>query len=143
MKQKAEEIKKAFENIEAEVPAGKLSELVQKWAMTPEAVSEMIQNAFNTALTADEQHPELESVEGMTSQDYAKAYKKMAEEVAAAPEKYEEHARQFGMSAGELEVLFAEINGAVEKYPEVWESQERAQMLSPKNLGILLDVFKK
>ena len=128
---------------EEKASVSRLAELVRKWAMAPEAVAELVENAFNQALTADEQHPELETVEGMTSQEYAKAYKKMAEKVAEAPEQYEEHARQAGMSAGDLEVLFAEINGVVEKYPEVWESQERAQMLHPRNLGILLDVFKK
>ena len=145
MKQKAEEIRKAYEDLGAEEKAsvGRLVELIRKWAMTPEAVAKLVESAFNQALTADEQHPELETVEGMTSQEYAKAYKKMAEKVAEAPEQYEEHARQAGMSAGDLEVLFAEINGVVEKYPEVWESQERAQMLHPRNLGILLDVFKK
>ena len=145
MRQKAEEIRKAYEDLGSEEKASvsRLAELVRKWAMAPEAVAELVENAFNQALTADEQHPELETVEGMTSQEYAKAYKKMAEKVAEAPEQYEEHARQAGMSAGDLEVLFAEINGVVEKYPEVWESQERAQMLHPRNLGILLDVFKK
>lgn len=145
MKQKAEEIKKAYENLGTEEKASmsRLAELVRKWAMPPEAVSAMIENAFSQALTADEQYPELENIEQMTREEYARTYRKMAQQVAAAPEQFEEHARQIGMTAGELEVLFAEINGVVEKYPEVWESQERAQMLHPKNLGILLDVFKK
>ncbi|MBQ9015206.1 MAG: hypothetical protein IJ109_03715 [Firmicutes bacterium] len=145
MKQKAEEIRKVYEDLGAEEKASmsKLAKLVEKWAMSPEAVSALIGNAFSKAIAPDEQHPELESVEGMSSEEYAKIYRRMAEEVAAAPEQFEEQARQIGMTAGELEVLFAEINGVVEKYPEVWESQERAQMLHPRNLGILLDVFKK
>ena len=145
MKKKAEEIKKIYEGLatEEQKSMSRLAELIEKRAMKPEAVTEMMENIFSQATAAEEQHPELEIIEGMTHEEYAKAYKKMAEQVAAAPEKYEEHAKQFGMSAADLEILFAEINGVVEKYPEIWESQEHAQMLHPKNLGILLDVFKK
>lgn len=141
MKQKAEEIKKAYEDLgeEAKESMGKLAALIEKCAMAPEAVEAMLANVMK----ADKQHPELESVEGMTSQEYASAYKKMAEEIAEAPEKYEHHVRQSGMSADELSTLFAQINGTVEKYPEIWESQENAHLLSPRNLKILVDVFRK
>ena len=141
MKQKAEEIKKAFEDHSSEAveSISKLAAFIEKCAMTPEAIEQMIKNTMK----ADTQHPEIEEIEGMSSKEYAGIYKRMSEVIAAEPEKFEEHARMSGMTAGELSTLFAQINGTIEKYPEVWESQENAHMLSPKNLKILVDVFRQ
>ena len=85
MKKKAEEIKKIYEGLatEEQKSMSRLAELIEKRAMKPEAVTEMMENIFSQATAAEEQHPELEIIEGMTHEEYAKAYKKMAEQVAA------------------------------------------------------------
>lgn len=142
MKQKAEELKKTYEGLDEGVKQhmGKLHELIEKNAMTPEQVELMIDNAMKVP---DNAYPELAEVEGITGAEYAELYKKMAEEIKANPAKYESHIKASGMSAEELAALFDQINGAVVRYPEVWESKEAAQMLSPKNLAILVNVFKK
>ena len=79
----------------------------------------------------------------MTSADYAAMYKKMAEDVKSSPEKFEEHIKASGMSADELELLFSSIHGTIEKYPEIWEAKENAQLLHPKHLAILASGFDK
>lgn len=139
----AQDIKKmteTFENLnpEAKASMGKLRELIDKCAMDPEKVRDMIDNSPQ----ADKLHPDLKNVEGMTSKDFAAIYKKMAEEIKANPDEFEPHTKASGMSAGDLEILFTEIYGVVDQYPEVWESQEAAQMLSPKNLSILVHAVK-
>lgn len=133
------EIKKmtdAFEALKPEVKEsmGKLRELIEKSAMDPVKVRELIENSP----VADKFHPDLANVEGMTSRDFAAIYKQMAEEVKTDPEKFEAHTRAAGMSADELAILFTEINGVVDQYPEVWESKEAAQLLRPENLSILV-----
>lgn len=141
MKQKIEEIRKAYEakGAEATEHFGKLAGYIEKCAMAPDAINALIEETFG----ADRLHPELANVEEMTSGEYAKMYRQMSDAIAEAPEKYEDHAKQIGMSPEELSTLFAHIEGTVDKYPEIWESQERAHLLSPKNLEILVDVFKK
>ena len=142
MKQKAAELKKAYSNRggEAREHLSKLEELIAKNSMTEDQVTLLIDNSVKAA---DVEYPELEKIEELSSTDFGTLYKKMSEEVKANPEKFEEHAKTSGMSTEDLAILFAQLNGAVEKYPEVWESKEAAAMLHPKNLSILLDVFKK
>lgn len=142
MKQKAEELKKAFAelNDDAKESIGKLEALIKKNAMTPDQVQLIADYCMDAA---DRAHPELATIEGMTSVEYAELYKKMSDELVAEPEKIEEHAKELGMSAEDLAFLFAQIDGTVKNNPEVWESKEAAEMLHPKNLSILLDVFKK
>ena len=141
MKERAEKLKKAYESLndERKKAADKLIELVDKWKMTPEMVDSLLRNTMK----GDEQHPELESIEGMTSKEYADIYKQVSEYVAEDPQKYEKHAHEVGMNPDDLALLFSSINGVIEEYPEVWESREQAEMLHPKNLKILVDVFKK
>lgn len=145
MKEKVEEIRKAFKakGPEAEDAAGRMAEYIEKCAMAPEAIDALVNETFG----ADQLHPELAEVEGMTSEEYAKQYAKLYKEmsvaIAESPEKYEDHAKQIGMSTEELSALFAQIEGTVDKYPEIWESKEHAQMLHPHNLKNLHEVFKK
>lgn len=149
MKQKAEELKKAYENLnpEAKESIGKLEALIEKNAMTPDQVDMLIDHALKVA--PDGRYPELDEIEkvsktpAMTREEYAALYKKMAEEILVSPEKYSGHVRASGMSKEELADLFRQIEGAIDKYPEVWESREAASMLHPKNLAILVNVFKK
>lgn len=142
MKKKAEELKKTYENLDegAKKHMSKLEELITKNAMTQDQVNLMIDNALKAA---DQLDPELESLEGMSSREYAELYKKMSEEVKASPEKYEGHVKASGMNADDLAILFMEINGTIVRYPEVWESREAAEMLHPRNLAILINAFKK
>ena len=141
MKEKAKELEKVFEGLQGDVKAsmGGLEKLIEKNAMDPDEVAAMIDNKMQ----ADLIHPELANIEEMTATEFSALYKKMAEDVKAAPEKYEAHSKAAGMTPDELALLFASINGAIEKYPEVWEAQENAQLLSPKNLAIFVNGFKK
>ena len=117
----------------------KFREMIEKNAMSHEQIEEMIGKYIN----ADAKYPELAAVEGMTSKEFAALYKKMAEDIRSAAEEFEAHKEQLGMSPDELSTLFTQISGGIEKYPEVWESSERAQMLHPKNLLMLVTAFKE
>ncbi|MGX8774941.1 MAG: hypothetical protein ACSW8G_07800 [Bacillota bacterium] len=141
MKEKAKELTKAYEDLheEAKHSLQGLEKLIEKNSMSPEDVVALIDNKME----GDVQHPELKSIEEMTSEDYAAMYKKMAEDVKTSPEKFEAHLRASGMSADELALLFESINGAIEKYPEVWEAQKNAELLHPKNLAVLVSGFGK
>lgn len=142
MSQKADELKKVYENLDSEAKESisKLKTLIEKNAMTPEQVELLITHAHQNA---DERYPELDEMDRMSSAEFAEMYKKMADDIKEAPEKYENHAKASGMTPDELAGLFSQINGAVVRYPEVWESKENAQMLHPRNLAILVNVFKK
>ena len=107
--------------------------------MSLEEVVDLIDNRME----ADVIHPELQSIEKMTSADFAAMYKKMAEDLKVNPEKYEAHLKASGMTADELSTLFASINGAIDSHPEVWEAKENAELLHPKNLAILASAFGK
>ena len=133
-------VEEAYKNLEGEAKEslGKFRELIEKSAMDPAKVEELLDNHAK----ADVIHPELANVEGMTSQDYAAIYKKMSEEIKVDPAKYAKHIEHSGMSAEELSELFAHIEGAVVRYPEVWESKEKAELLHPKNLAILAKIIK-
>ena len=130
---------------DAKKSMSKLEALIEKAAMAPEQVEDMI----NRAELIDEAYPELDNIEritkgeGISAQEYAALYKKIAEDIREKPEKYEKHVKASGMPADELALLFEQINGSVEKYPEIWESKDAAQMLNPRNLAILVSERKK
>ena len=110
-----------------------LEKLIEKCAMEPDAVAALIENS----LPADVEYPELASAE------FGELYKKMEEDVMNSPEEFKHHMNITGMSEDELALLFGKLNESVEKYPEIWESKEAAQLLHPKNLAILVEVLKK
>ena len=141
MKEKAKELTKAYEELheEAKHSLTGLEKLIEKNAMSLEEVVELIDNKME----GDVMHPELKAIEEMTSEDFAALYKKMAEDVKNSPEKYEPHFKASGMTADELSLLFASINGSIEKYPEIWEAKENAQLLHPKHLAVLVSGFGK
>ena len=141
MKEKAKELRKTYDELheEAKHSLKGLEKLIEKNSMSLEDVVALIDNKME----GDELHPELKSIEEMTSADYAAMYKKMAEDVKSSPEKFEEHIKASGMSADELELLFLSIHGTIEKYPEIWEAKENAQLLHPKHLAILASGFDK
>jgi len=141
MKEKAKELRKTYDELheEAKHSLKGLEKLIEKNSMSLEDVVALIDNKME----GDELHPELKSIEEMTSADYAAMYKKMAEDVKSSPEKFEEHIKASGMSADELELLFSSIHGTIEKYPEIWEAKENAQLLHPKHLAILASGFDK
>ncbi len=141
MKEKAKELTKAYEELheEAKHSLKGLEKLIEKNSMSLEEVVELIDNKME----GDEFHPEMKAIEDMTSADYAAMYKKMAEDIKTSPEKFERHIKASGMSADELELLFTSIHGVIEKYPEVWEAKENAQLLHPKHLAILASGFGK
>ena len=142
MQQKANELTKIYEGLQDAVKKSmdKLEELIEKNAMTADQVDALINYGVQAA---DEEYPELTKIEPMTSEEYAAFYKKMAKEFAENPVKYENHAKDSGMSAEELSLLFGQISDSIDQYPEIWQSQERAQLLGPKNLAILVNVFRK
>ena len=141
MKEKAKELRKTYDELheEAKHSLKGLEKLIEKNSMSLEDVVALIDNKME----GDELHPELKSIEEMTSADYAAMYKKIAEDVKSSPEKFEEHIKASGMSADELELLFSSIHGTIEKYPEIWEAKENAQLLHPKHLAILASGFDK
>lgn len=141
MKEKAKELRKTYDELheEAKHSLKGLEKLIEKNSMSLEDVVALIDNKME----GDELHPELKSIEEMTSADYAAMYKKMAEDIKTSPEKFEEHIKASGMSADELELLFSSIHGTIEKYPEIWEAKENAQLLHPKHLAILASGFDK
>lgn len=141
MKEKAKELRKTYDELheEAKHSLKGLEKLIEKNRMSLEDVVALIDNKME----GDELHPELKSIEEMTSADYAAMYKKMAEDIKSSPEKFEEHIKASGMSADELELLFSSIHGTIEKYPEIWEAKENAQLLHPKHLAILASGFDK
>ena len=141
MKEKAKELTKAYEELheEAKHSLTGLEKLIEKNAMSLEEVVELIDNKME----GDVMHPELKAIEEMTSEDFAALYKKMAEDIKNSPEKYEPHLKASGMTADELSLLFASINGSIEKYPEIWEAKENAQLLHPKHLAVLVSGFGK
>ena len=141
MKEKAKELKQTYEELheEAKHSLSGLEKLIEKNSMSLEDVVALIDNRME----ADVIHPELKSIEEMTSDDFAAMYKKMAEDVKTSPEKFEAHIKASGMTADELSLLFTSINGVIEQYPEVWEAKKNAQLLHPKNLAILVSAFGK
>lgn len=141
MKEKAEELRRTYDELheEAKHSMSGLEKLIEKNHLSLEEVVALIDNKME----ADVFHPELKSIEEMTSEDFAAMYKKMAEDVKASPEKFQAHIKASGMTADELSLLFASINGAIEKYPEVWEAKENAALLHPKHLAILASAFSK
>ena len=141
MKEKAKELAKAYDELheEAKHSLKGLEQLIEKNSMSLEEVVELIDNKMES----DHMHPELKAIEEMTSDDYAAIYKKMAEDIKTSPEKFEGHLRASGMSAEELELLFTSIHGVIEKYPEIWEAKENAQLLHPKHLAVLASGFSK
>ena len=141
MKEKAKELTQTYEELheEAKHSLKGLQALIEKNSMSLDEVVELIDNKMK----ADELHPELKSIEEMTSDDYAAMYKKMAEDIKSSPEKFEAHIKASGMSAEELELLFTSIHGVIDKYPEVWEAKENAQLLHPKHLAVVAAGFGK
>ncbi len=141
MQEKAKELRETYEELheEAKHSLKGLQKLIEKNSMSLEDVVALIDNKME----GDELHPELKSIEEMTSEDYAAMYKKMAEDIKTSPEDFEEHIKASGMSAEELELLFSSIHGTIEKYPEVWEAKKNAQLLHPKHLAILASGFGK
>ena len=141
MKEKAKELKQTYEELheEAKHSLKGLAALIEKNSMSLDEVVELIDNKMKS----DELHPELKSIEEMTSDDYAAMYKKMAEDIKSSPEKFEAHIKASGMSADELALLFESINGVIERYPEVWEAKKNAELLHPKHLAVLASAFGK
>ena len=141
MKEKAKELKQTYEELheEAKHSLRGLEKMIDRNAMSLDDVVALIDNKMES----DEIHPELKSIEEMTSADYAAMYKKMAEDIKNSPEKFEAHIKASGMSADELSLLFASINGVIEQYPEVWEAKKNAELLHPKHLAVLASAFSK
>ena len=141
MKEKAKELAQAYEELheEAKHSLKGLEKLIEKNSMSLEEVVDLIDNKME----ADVIHPELKNIEEMTSADFAALYQKMSEEIIADPAKYEPHLKASGMTADELSLLFASINGAIENHPEVWEAKKNAELLHPKNLAVLVSGFGK
>lgn len=141
MKEKAKELQQTYEELheEAKHSLKGLHSFIEKNSMSLEDVVDLIDNKMR----ADEFHPELKSIEEMTSDDYAAMYKKMAEDVKSSPEKFEEHLKESGMNADDLAILFETINGIIVRYPEVWEAKKNAELLHPKHLAILTSGFGK
>ena len=141
MKEKAKELRKTYDELheEAKRSMSGLEKLIEKNHMSLEEVVALIDNKME----ADVFHPELKNIEEMTSEDFDAMYKKMAEDVKASPENFEAHIKASGMSAEELSQLFESINGAIKRYPEVWEARENAELLHPKHLAILASAFSK
>lgn len=141
MKEKAKELKQTYEELheEAKHSLRGLEKLIDRNSMSLDDVVALIDNKMES----DEFHPELKSIEEMTSADYAAMYKKMAEDIKNSPEKFEAHIKASGMSADELSLLFASINGVIEQYPEVWEAKKNAELLHPKHLAVLASAFSK
>lgn len=141
MKEKAKELKQTYEELheEAKHSLSGLEKLIERNSMSLDDVVALIDNKMES----DEIHPELKSIEEMTSADYAAMYKKMAEDIKNSPEKFEAHIKASGMSADELSLLFASINGVIEQYPEIWEAQKNAELLHPKHLAVLASAFSK
>ena len=132
-----EDVSRVYEELSGN--SKKFKERIEKNAMSPDRIMEMIEGNYN----ADNRYPELASIEEMTSAEFIELYKKMAEDVKSTPEKYEAHAREIGMTADELSSLFTMISGGVEKYPEVWASKDKAQLLHPGNLSMLASALKE
>ena len=141
MEKKAKELREKYDALheEAKHSLKGLEKLIEKNSMSLEEVVALIDNK----MANDELHPEMKSIEDLTSEDYAAMYKKMAEDVKSSPEKFEAHIKASGMSADELELLFTSIHGVIDKYPEIWEAKENAQLLHPKHLAILASGFGK
>lgn len=141
MKEKAKDLEHVFKGIsdEAKEHINLLDKLIEKFAMVPEEVNAMIENN----ISADQRYPELANIEGMTSAEFAELYKKMAKEVMDSPETFEHHMRITGLSEEEMANIFGQIGDSIERYPEIWKSQEDAHMQGPKNLAILMHAFRK
>ena len=141
MKEKAAKITKTYEDLheEAKHSLSGLEKLIEKNSMSLEEVVALIDNRME----ADIIHPELKTIEEMTSDEYAAMYKKMAEDIKESPEKFEAHLKASGMTPDELELLFNSIHGVIKRYPEVWEAKENAELLHPRNLAILARAFGK
>jgi len=141
MKEKAKELQKTYENLheEAKHSLSGLEKLIEKNSMSLEEVVALIDNKMQD----DKFHPELKSIEEMTTDDFAAMYKKMAEDIKASPENFEAHIKASGISADELALLFDTIHGTIVRYPEVWEAKENAELLHPKHLAILASAFGK
>ena len=138
---KEDDLKKAVEGIgeEKKDHVSLLEKLIEKCAMEPDQVKALFENS----MPADVEYPELASVEDMTTAEFGELYKKMEEEVKNSPAEFEHHMKITGMSEDELALLFGKLNESVEKYPEIWESKDAAQMLNPRNLAILVSERKK
>lgn len=132
-----EDVSKLYEEVSED--SGKFRERIEKNAMSPEKIQEMIERNYS----ADKKYPELASVEEMTGSEFAELYKQMAEDVKSSPDAFEPHARELGMTPGELSTLFTKISGGIEKYPEVWASKEKAQLFHPRNLVMLASALKE
>ena len=141
MKEKAKELRKTYDELheEAKHSLKGLEKLIEKNSMSLEEVVELIDNKME----GDVLHPELKSIEEMTSEDFAAMYKKMAEDIKTSPENFEAHIKASGMSAEELAQLFDSIHGSVQRYPEIWEAKENAELLHPKHLAVLVSGFGK
>ena len=141
MKERAKDVKKVFDGIsdDARKHISLLDRLIEKFAMSQDQVQAMLENQ----LGADLEYPELASLEGMTSTEFADLYKKMAEEVKAEPEKFENHLKISGLSEDEMANIFGQIGESIEQYPEIWKSKDDAQMKGPKELAILMRALRK
>ena len=119
--------------------SGKFREMIEKNAMDPDTL-EWILGGF---MDPEQKYVELDSVDEMTAADFAAIYRKVSEDIKSAPEKYERQAKPIGMTADQLSSMFDRISGGVERYPEVWDSLEKAQLLHPRNLAMLATAFRE
>ena len=133
----AKELSRVYDEVSEDT--GRFREMIEKSAMDHEAIDKILAGFFDD----DQKYPELAAVEDMTPADFAELYGKMSEEIIASQEKFEPHAKSMGMEPGELSVLFKQISGGIQKYPEVWESKDKAQILHPRNLIMLATAFKE
>ena len=141
MKERAKDVKKVFDGIsdDARKHISLLDRLIEKFAMSQDEVQAMLENQ----LGADLEYPELASLEGMTSTEFADLYKQMAEEVKTEPAKFENHMKISGLSEEEMANIFGQIGESIEQYPEIWKSKDDAQMKGPKELAILMRALRK
>lgn len=136
-KMDAKELSKLYGEVSED--SGKFRELIEKQAMDPD----MLDWVLSGFATDELKYDELATVENMTAEDFAKLYKDMSAKIKASPAKFEKQAKPLGMTADQLSNMFDRISGGVEKYPEVWDSLEKAQLLHPRNLAMLATAFRE
>lgn len=121
-------------------PTGKFQSRIEKNAMSPEQVEKMFTSSIGKF---SERYPELEAVDDMGPAEFAALYKKLADDIKNDPAARDIFAEEASMRPEDVEIMFSQLAGGIEKYPEVWDSQEKAQMLHPKNLVMLASALKE
>lgn len=133
----AQELSKVYDEISED--SGKFKEMIEKNTADPEKIASLLDGFVDN----ESRYPELKSVDPMSASEFSALYRKMSEDVKATPDSFEVHTKPLGMTPDQLSTLFEQIAGGVESYPEIWDSQEKAQILHPRNLMMLASAFKE